>query len=209
MRAICDKGAAGLARLRGAVADGSLPIAGSGSGRLVVAAARLRSAATMAIAFVGVRRASDVARVCGGYVRVDMKVGVVDLGVKRRKNGQVGADQPTHVIAMDSWCAACPVHLPSGLLWSRSWLGKSRDSVGRMPGPEGARPLFAGFVRARFGLIMAASGITATWRMSLEGRGLSPREGGARLYLMNGMSCEATQELGCWEPLDPWKARIA
>ena len=43
---------------------------------------------------------------------------------------------------------------------------------------------------------MAASGITASWRKVLGGRVVSPRKGGTRTYIMNGMSREATQALG-------------
>ena len=46
----CDRGAAGLARLRSAVEDGGLPRAGSGLGPLLDDAVSLRSAASVAIA---------------------------------------------------------------------------------------------------------------------------------------------------------------
>ena len=40
----------------------------------------------------------------------------------------------------------------------------------------------------------------AAWKKASGGRNLSPRKGGARLYIMNGMTREATQGLGGWKP---------
>ena len=68
--------------------------------------------------------------------------------------------------------------------------------MGRTSGPEGARPLFVGLACAPFVPGMAASGVTAAWKRALGGGALSAREGGARLYLMDGISREAKQELG-------------
>ena len=47
---------------------------------------------------------------------------------------------------------------------------------------------------------MAPVGVAAAWGTSLEGRCVSPRKGGARLFLTNGMAREATRELGGWRP---------
>ena len=119
MRVVCGKGAAGSARLCGAVADGILPFAGSGSGCLPDGAIWLRSAASMATAFSGVRRASEVAQLLGGNVRVDVKGRVVDPEVKLQENGQFAASQKAHPIAMESRGAVCPVHALSVSPWLR------------------------------------------------------------------------------------------
>ena len=66
-------------------------------------------------------------------------------------------------------------------------------------GVDGRIPLFVGLARARFDLSMAAPGLSASRKKVLGGRNLSPRNGSTRLYLMNGMSREATQEFGGWE----------
>ena len=50
--------------------------------------------------------------------------------------------------------------------------------------------------RARFGLGMAPSGISAARKEGFEGRSLSPRRGCAGLYVANGMAREATRGLG-------------
>ena len=81
MRVVCGGGAAGLGRWRRAVEDGSLPRAGSGLGPLLEDAVSLRFAASMAIAFFGVRRAPKAARQLGNDVRVNLAEGVVDLEV--------------------------------------------------------------------------------------------------------------------------------
>ena len=54
----------------------------------------------------------------------------------------------------------------------------------------------SGLVRARFGLGKAPSGVSAARKKGFEGRSLSPRKGGARLFVVNGMVRGATQELG-------------
>ena len=91
MRVVCDGGAAGLGRWRRAVEGGGLPRAGSGLGPLLDDAVSLRSAASMAIAFFGVRHAPEAARQLGNGVRVNLAEGVADLEVKRQENGQFGA----------------------------------------------------------------------------------------------------------------------
>ena len=55
-------------------------------------------------------------------------------------------------------------------------------------------PLFAGLARARFGLGIAPPGVSAARKEGFEIRSLSPRKGGARVYVVNGMAREATQE---------------
>ena len=42
--------------------------------------------------------------------------------------------------------------------------------------------------------------MAAAWKRSLEGRYVSPHEGGIRLYLLDVMAREATQEPGGWRP---------
>ena len=56
-----------------------------------------------------------------------------------------------------------------------------------------------GLARARFGLGLASSGVTASRRKCFDERNLSPRKGGARFYVVNGTPREATQELGGWK----------
>ena len=68
-----------------------------------------------------------------------------------------------------------------------------------MTDPGGRAPLFVGLSRARFGLGMAASGLSAGWNGAFEGRALSPRKGWARLYIMDGMTRGTTQESGGWK----------
>ena len=75
-------------------------------------AVSLRSAASVASAFFGVRRASEVARLLGYGARVDLADGFVDLEMKRRKEDQFGASQLALPRATDSWAAACPAQLP-------------------------------------------------------------------------------------------------
>ena len=73
MRVVCGKGASDSVRLRRVVANGSLPDAGSGLGSLPDDAVLPRSAAAMAPAFLGVRRASEVVQLLRGHVRVNVQ----------------------------------------------------------------------------------------------------------------------------------------
>ena len=126
-------------------------------------------------------------------------IGEVELKVRRQKNGQLGVGQRSHVVALPSWRGACPVQLTSGWLWFRAWLARRRYYAGRMSSPPEGGPLFAVLARARFGLGMAPPRISAARKRDFEARSLSPRKGGARLYVANGMAREATQELGGWK----------
>ena len=117
MRVVWRRGAAGLVRLRRTAADGSLPGVESVLGCLLDDAVSPRRAASTAIAFFGMRRASGVtcAWACG-----------------------VG--QTAQQIAMDSRGAACPVRLLPGLPWLRSWLGGPPPVRG-----SGARQIWPGY----------------------------------------------------------------
>ena len=65
-----------------------------------------------------------------------------------------------------------------------------------MPPSSDEGPLFAGLARARFGLELASSGVSASRKKGFGGWSLPPIKGGARFYVTNGMAREATQELG-------------
>ena len=84
-------------------------------------------------------------------------------------------------------------------LWFRNWLSRFRDRDRRLSAPPVSAPLFVRLARARFGLRMAASGIAAARKKGLDGKNLSPRKGGARMYVVNGRAREAAQELGGWK----------
>ena len=132
-------------------------------------------------------------------MRGALATGIADVKVRRQKNDQLGDGQLAHIASLLSWGGARPVHLLSGWPRLRKWLAVFRDHAPRLSGAEAYDPLFVGSPRARFGPCMAASGMSASWKRVMECRNSSPQRGGARLYLMNGMSCEATQELGGWK----------
>ena len=76
---------------------------------------------------------------------------------------------------------------------------RNRDRAGRLAASGDNSPLFVGLARARFGFGLAASGASASLKRGFDGKGLSPRKGGARFYVINGMAREATQGLGGWK----------
>ena len=130
---------------------------------------------------------------------VDEPAGVVGLKMRCRKNDQLRVGQMAHIVALPAWKGACPIRLLADWLWFRDWLPRFRDRDGRLSAPPVSAPLFVGLARARFGLRMAASGITAAWKTGLDGKNLSPRIGGARMFAANDRAREATQELGGWK----------
>ena len=77
-------------------------------------------------------------------------------------------------------------------------VGETPELHCRLAAAEGEGSFLVGLARARFGLGLAASGVTASWKKCFEGRNLSPRKGGARFYVVNGMPRETTQDLGGW-----------
>ena len=167
----------------------------------------LRCAVPVCPACFGVRRASEIAGLRVSDVKVDGACSVEELKVRQQKNHQVAAGQMAHVIALPPWQGACPVLLTSDWLWFRSWLARHRNRAGRIPSSSDEGLLFAGLDRARFGLGLASSRVSASWAEGCEGRSLSPRKGGASFYVMNGMAREATQELGGGKPPLSWRAR--
>ena len=103
------------------------------------------------------------------------------------------------VVALPSWQGACPVQLTSDWLRFRSRLARRRNYAGRTPSSSDEGPLCAGLARARFGLGLASSGVSALWKKGFEGRSLPPRKGGARFFLANGAARGASQGLGGWK----------
>ena len=91
-----------------------LPHHGVGLGVHAAEAMAARPAASMAVAAIGIRRASEVARFSLDDARVHSDAGVVDLAVRNQKNDQYGLGELPHFLEAPSWGAACPVRLLSG-----------------------------------------------------------------------------------------------
>ena len=143
----------------------AVPICGFFLGRAVA----VRPAASMSIAFFGVRRASEVAAVDPSQVSVDLSTGAVDIQVCHHKTYQFGLGQSAHIVSLPLREGACPVRLLSGWMRSKKWLADRRDHACRLAGVDGRTPLHLGLARARFGLCMAASGTSAPWKKVLGG----------------------------------------
>ena len=143
---------------------------GIGLGQMLPHAMALRGAVSAALAFFGARRASEIAALRVGDVRIESDNGLLVIDVRQQKNDQFGAGQVSRVVALPAWGGACPVQLTSGWLWFRSWLARRRNYAGRLAtsGEEG--PFLVGLARARFGLGLASSGVTASWENALKGK---------------------------------------
>ena len=79
----------------------------------------------------------------------------------------------------------------------RAQLGRMSGAARDFRGERTPNALFLGLAQFKFGMGVASSGITASWKVSLDGRDASPRKEDARLFLMNGMTREAPRDLGC------------
>ena len=128
MRAVCIFGYTGVARWRQAVAGNDLPAGGSGLGCFWGDGAAARSAASMSIAFLGVRRASEVAALDLSEFSVDLSTGAVDAKLRRQKNDQGRAGQFAHIASLLSWEGPCSVRLLSGWMLLRKWLADRHDT---------------------------------------------------------------------------------
>ena len=194
----CLQGHKSVERLKQAAGGPDLAPGGVGLGQMLPHAMALRASVSVALAFFGVRRASEIAALRVKDVRLDLDDGLLAMHVRQQKNDQFGVGQVAKVVALPAWGGACPLQLTSGWLWFRSWLARHRNYTGRLSVEDEDGFLLVGLARARFGLGLAASGVTASWKKCFEGRNLSPRKGGARFYVVNGMARETTQELGGW-----------
>ena len=134
----------------------------------------LRRAAPISLAFFGVRRAPEIAVLRVADARVDRAGGSADVKARCQKNDQFGVGQVARVVALTSWGGACPVRLVAEWLWFRARLAPYCDCAGRLAAPGEDSPLFVGLARARFGLGLAASGLSASWKKGFGGRNLSP-----------------------------------
>ena len=199
VRSICARAEASAICLRQALGNSELPPVGVGFGAFVDDALSLRCAVSAPLEFFGASRATEIAALSVSDVTADVRAGLVELQIRAQKNDQLGAGQMAHVVALPERKAARPVRLLAGWLWFRGWLSRYRDREGRMSSTPGSSLLVVGLARARFGLRMASLGVTAARKLGLAGRNLSPRKGGARLSVMNGMAREATRDLGGWK----------
>ena len=95
-------------------------------------AVALRSAASMSIAFSGVRRASEIAVLDLSEVCVDLTAGTVDIKVRRQENDHFGVGQLARIVSLHLRSGACPVPLLSGWMWLRKWLADHDDHARRL-----------------------------------------------------------------------------
>ena len=195
----CQRARSSVELLKQAVGGPDLAPGGIGLGQMLPHAMALRGAVSVSLAFFGVRRASEIAALRVKDVHLDTTGGLLVMDVRQQKNDQFGVGQVSRVVALPAWGDSCPVHLASDWLWFRSWLSGSRDYAGRLAAAGEEGPFLVGLARPRFGLGLAASGVSASWKKCFEGRSLSPRKGGARFYVVNGMPRETTQDLGGWK----------
>ena len=96
------KGGASLDRLKQAAGGADLAPGGFGLGQMLQRAMTLRGAVSAALAFFGVRRASEVAGLRASDVRVDGAGGLAALEIRQQKNDQFGAGQHSRAVSLPS-----------------------------------------------------------------------------------------------------------
>ena len=111
-------------------AGGGLDDTKDGLRRFLESAVVLRTAASTAIGFFAVHRASEIARLVAGYVSVDRKKGVVGTRVVRQKNDQLGVGQIAFLVTVPAWGQACTLKVMPEWLWLRQWSKKNRHRDG-------------------------------------------------------------------------------
>ena len=113
------------ARLRQAVGCSDLPQGCAGLGKMLEHATALRRAASVCLAILVIRWASEITGLRTSDVSVDEGVGAVELKVRLQKNDQLGVGERAHVVALPSWRGSRPFHLTSGWSWFAAGHGSS------------------------------------------------------------------------------------
>ena len=95
---------------------------------------------------------------------------------------------------MPDWGNAFSVRMPSDRVWFRRWLKEHKGRDGHMcrshdGQTKGSDPdaWFVGSARAKIGIGLASARFTAATKKVMDGRVVSKRKGGARLYVISGM----------------------
>ena len=139
-----------MRRLRQAKDNGTLAPRGIGMGAHLEDAMAALSAAPMAMAAFGVRRAPEIARLSVDDARADDEAGAGEKQYRFR--------QLSHLLDVRPWAEVCPVRPLPEWMRARAWVGRHRGLSRRMSGDPMARhgnsvpnALFARLSRARYG----------------------------------------------------------
>ena len=160
----------------------------------------LRSAATVAVAFFGLRRADEVSRTLISHLSVDSS-GSVIINVPRQKNDQLGKGQAAVIPTFPSWGGACPTRILLAWRDARAMLTKW-DRHARLGSGAGSDAwLFVSLSGPSWGRRLGPDAIREAIRKHCaEGGPLpSPRKGGVRFYRTSGASADIVQVQGGWK----------
>ena len=97
VRALCARAGTGSVRLRSALGNSELPSSGPGLGAPVDDALVMRCAVSASVAFLAVRRASQIAALRVSDATVDDSAGAIELKMRCQKNDQLSVGQMAHV----------------------------------------------------------------------------------------------------------------
>ena len=166
----------------------------------------IRTGASAAIAFFGVRRTAEVMSLTVHDLSQPNADGTLPVAVVRQKNDQCGIGQVASLPPMPTWGKACPHAVIQSWLHVRALLSARCDREGRMipgtktdPLPHTPRdPLFVCLCKDRWGWGLSADGDRAALTVALNGKLYSARRGGTKYYVDNGAPREAVQAQGGW-----------
>ena len=158
------------------------------------AAATLRAPVIAAIEILAARRNPHVARILVSHVELGEDAGLLLAKTAKQKNGQFGEAQKPYVASIPPWALHCPVTVVGEWAWRREWLDnhkgrRCRMRSARAPTRTGLLPAAPFFSISRPCLVpgLAAAALSAALEKILGGEPASPREGGARLELTDGV----------------------
>ena len=164
----------------------------------------LRTAATVAVAFFGVRRAAEVADTLLHHLSTDAS-GALVISAPRQKNDQLGRGQAAIIPPFPSWGSACPTRIILAWRDARAWVKKLWDKHDRILIDSAPRSkaswFFLSLSGPSWGGRLGPDAIREAFRKkcALDGPAPSPRKGGVRFYRAMGVNKDVVQVQGGWK----------
>ena len=169
----------------------------------------LRTAASVAIAFFGIRRAAEVSNIVLDDVVWDKAANSMVIRVRQQKNDQLGQGQDAVIPAFPLWGTACPVATLQHWLQARAMIASKWNDRGRIQSSEPAARTSSS---ARPWFLLALSGPSWGGRLSPDALRESikrkcahdapcpsPRKGGVRFFRALGVDRRIIQVQGGWK----------
>ena len=165
----------------------------------------LRSAASVALAFFGIRRAAEVSDTLLQHISPQKDSGSLVVHVPRQKNDQLGRGQAAVIPPFPAWGLACPTKIILAWTDARALIKSSWDSEGRIFDLSNNRPNETWLFISLSGPSWGGRFSPDAFREALRKRCLpggpcpSPRKGGVRFFRSMGVPKDVVQVQGGWK----------